>query len=70
MMWGKQKKLERLFDELRGIAVLERLGEYFTKEGLAEPTEAGLDAHLMRQARQSELMQEILRLTPEQLRRQ
>lgn len=70
MMWGKQKKLERLFDELKGIAVLERLGEYLAEECPADPTEAELHAHMVRQTRQTELLQEILRLFPGEPRRQ
>ncbi|HKN35956.1 MAG TPA: hypothetical protein VJX16_22170 [Terriglobales bacterium] len=64
MMWGRQKRLQCLFDELRGIAVLERLDEYRTEECGADPTEADRRARLVRQTRQSELLQEILKLAP------
>jgi hypothetical protein len=59
MMWGKQKKLECLFDELRGIAVLERLNDIRTDLAEDDPY-----AHELRRNRQSELLAEIGRLNP------
>jgi hypothetical protein len=59
MIWGKQRKLERLFDELRGIAVLERLNDI-----RPNPTEDDPRAHDLRRIRQSELLAEIGRLNP------
>lgn len=58
MWWNKKRKLQRLSDELRGIALLDRL--------YADRTDLTLDdhyAHAMRQTRQTELLREVERLT-------
>jgi hypothetical protein len=56
-MWWKRRKLERLFDELRGITMLERLCD-----APANTTEDDRHVHNMRQTRQSELVVQIERL--------
>src|ERR1700747_1005544 len=58
MWWNKKRKLQHLFDELRGIALRDRL--------YASGTDLTLDdryAHAMRQMRQSELLAQMERLT-------
>src|ERR1700758_2780843 len=58
MWWNKKTKLQHLCDELRGIALLDRL--------YASRTDLTLDeryAHALRQLRQSELLAEMERLT-------
>jgi hypothetical protein len=60
-MWWKRKKLERLFDELTAIALLDRLHASRT-----DLTQNDLDAYAMRQKRQSELLVKIgLNPTPQ-----
>ncbi|HYL16392.1 MAG TPA: hypothetical protein VEV41_25385 [Terriglobales bacterium] len=58
MWWWKRKKLERLYDELAAIALLDRL--YANRTDL---TQKDLDVHAARQTRQSELSTKIARLS-------
>jgi hypothetical protein len=58
MWWNKKRKLQHLFDELRGIAIMERLCPAQT-----DLTENDCQAHAMRQIRQTELFLEVQRLT-------
>ena len=58
MWWNKKRKLQRLSDELRAIAILDRL--YADK---ADLTSADRYAQARRQIRQSELVTEIEELT-------
>jgi hypothetical protein len=58
MWWWKRKKLERLYDELAAIALLDRL--YANRTHL---TQNDLDLRAARQTRQSELSTEITRLS-------
>jgi hypothetical protein len=62
MWWNrrKQKRMERLFDELRSLAMLDRL--------CSSETELTGDERLARQRRQSELLLEIERLRPQKAR--
>jgi hypothetical protein len=62
MWWNrrKQKRMERLFDELRSLAMLDRL--------CSSETELMGDERLARQRRQSELLLEIERLRPQKAR--
>lgn len=59
MMWWKRKKLTRLHDELKAIALQDML--YASR---THPTEDDLQACAMRHRRQSELLAEIARLSP------
>jgi hypothetical protein len=56
-MWWKRKKLERLFDELRAIALLNRLDG-----GRTDLTQNDPRACAVRETRQLELLDEIARL--------
>jgi hypothetical protein len=56
-MWGKRKKLELLFDELRAIALLNRLDEIQT-----DLIQNDRHACVQRERRQLELLAEIARL--------
>jgi hypothetical protein len=58
-MWWKRKKLERLYEELAGIAISDRL--YADRPDLKQND---LDACAMRHRRQAELLAEIARLDP------
>jgi hypothetical protein len=58
MWWNRKTKLQHLSDELRGIALLDRL--YASRTDL---TQDDRYAHAMRQMRQSELLAEMERLT-------
>jgi hypothetical protein len=56
-MWWKRRKLERLFDELRAIALLNRLDTTGIDQTQNNPA-----ACAVRETRQSELLAEIARL--------
>ena len=56
-MWWKRKKLARLFDELRAIALLNRLDDNRTNVPQNDP-----GACAARETRQLELLAEIARL--------
>jgi hypothetical protein len=56
-MWWKRRKLERLFDELKAIALLNRLDEIQTDLMQNDPR-----ACAKRETRQLELLAEIARL--------
>jgi hypothetical protein len=59
MWWNKKRKLERLCDELKSIAMRERLYSDNGKDNSEEEHRA----RALRQARQSELLAQIERLT-------
>jgi hypothetical protein len=61
MLWGKQKKLELLFSELAGIALLDRL--YASQPEL---TDSERQAYEKRESRRSQLLTEIERLSAPQ----
>jgi hypothetical protein len=56
-MWWRRRKLERLFDELRAIALLNRLDAVEARSMKKDPYGWG-----KRQSRQMELLAEIARL--------
>ena len=56
-MWGKRKKLQRLYEELTAIALLNRLDDNRT-----EQTPNDTHACAMRETRQQELLVEIAQL--------
>jgi len=62
MWWNKKKKLERLCDELKSIAMRDRL----SCDDRNDLTENERRARALRQVRQSELLLEIERLTAKQ----
>jgi hypothetical protein len=63
-MWWKRKKLERLFDELRALTLLDRLQAGRAESVQNARTDPNKDLHACAklQARQSELLAEIARL--------
>jgi hypothetical protein len=62
MWWNKKRKLERLCDELKSIAMRDRL----SCDDRNDLTEDERRARALRQVRQSELLVEIERLTAKQ----
>jgi lipopolysaccharide biosynthesis protein len=62
MWWNKKRKLERLCDELKSIAMRDRLARD-SENDLSEDERC---ARALRQVRQSELLLEIERLTAKQ----
>ena len=58
-MWGKRKKLERLYGELAGIAIRNRFDA-----DRPDPTQNDLAAFAMRRRREAELLAQIAQLDP------
>lgn len=56
-MWGRQKKLAHLYEELRIIAVFDRLNTY--AEDASVPTNG---SHVSRETRQNEILAAIAKL--------
>ena len=58
MSWRQQKSLARLHEELRTIALFDRLHDYAT-----DPDPDDNHAYVSRQTRRSEIMAEIIKLS-------
>jgi hypothetical protein len=66
-MWRRKKTLARLHEELRTIALFDRIHDYDP-----HPNRSGRDAHALRQLRRSQIIVEIenLKTTKPMLREQ
>lgn len=61
-MWGRQRKLEGLYEELKAIAILDRLCDSGTHRNGSEDTTL-----VVRQRRQTEILAEIAKLKTQKL---